>query len=223
MIKILLVAPRLNYIYGKHYVFPIGLAYVSSSLKQAGYTVKCLNLNNSRESALHDLALAMSDFDPDIVGCGGLSVHFSAIKEIFDTAKLMRPSVFLLSGGGIISSEPELMLNGLGADVGVIGEAEETVVRLMEALMLGTSLYEVRGIVFRSQDGVPVRTPEAPHIKKLDDIPWPDYEGFGFEEFLAAQRTTDDYFYHTDKAPRSLDIVSSRSCPYDCSFCFHPL
>lgn len=221
--KILLVAPRFIQQYGQHYVFPIGLAYISSALKAAGHQVECLNLNNCQDSHVDALVRRVTEFAPDVIGCGGLSVHFRQIREIFETARLVRPETFLIAGGGIISSEPELMLASLGADAGVIGEGEVTVVNLMTALSKGQALSTVDGIVHRAAGGAPVRTREAKRITNLDDLPIPDYEGFGFEEFLSAQRTTDDYFYHTTAEPRSLDIISSRSCPYDCSFCFHPL
>lgn len=221
--KILLVAPRFIQRYGQHYVFPVGLAYISSALKRAGHSVECLNLNNCRDSHLDALVRRLEQFDPDVVGCGGLSVHFRQIREVFEAARLVKPDTFLMAGGGIISSEPELMLNGLGIDAGVIGEGEVTVVNLMAALAQGQPLHQVAGIVYRSAGGVAMRTPDAKRIQDLDELPWPDYEGFGFEDFLSVQRTTDDYFYHTAEEPRSLDIISSRSCPYDCSFCFHPL
>lgn len=221
--KILLVVPRFVGSYGEHYVFPIGMAYVSSALKRAGHSVECLNLNNVKESYLASLVDCLQTIRPDVVGCGGLSVHFLKIKEVFETARLIIPDAFLVAGGGIISSEPELMLTGLEVDAGVIGEGEITVVNLISALVASQPLNTVNGIVYRDNDNRVCITPEAEPILNLDELAWPDYEGFGFEEFLSFQRTTDDYFYHTTEAPRSLDIISSRSCPFDCSFCFHPL
>jgi radical SAM superfamily enzyme YgiQ (UPF0313 family) len=224
--KILLIVPKIS-TKGNH-IFPIGLPYISSSLKKAGYDVHCLNLNNFRGSAESVVAKTVAYIRPNVVGTGGLSVHYNLVKEVVSATRLVLPVAKVIVGGGIISSEPELMLKALDADFGIIGEGEKTVVELIQAIKYGLNLSEVKGIVYKyDSDGVIkiIKTPDRPPIKYLDELPWPDYEGFGIMEHLNYQRITDFAVPISSPTikPRMIEMISSRSCPYDCSFCFHPL
>jgi uncharacterized radical SAM superfamily protein len=61
-----------------------------------------------------------------------------------------------------------------------------------------------------------IQTAPRKEIDNLDDLPFPDYEGFGFEKTM-------------NVVPSQLGIneknvstfVASRSCPFQCTFCFH--
>jgi radical SAM superfamily enzyme YgiQ (UPF0313 family)/glycosyltransferase involved in cell wall biosynthesis len=223
--RILLIAPKfVNY--GKHYDFPIGLAYVSASLKKAGFEVFCLNLNHCKDSTENEVARTLKFIQPDILGTGGLSVHYQIIKQIVDIAKNIIPDLKIMLGGGIISSEPILMLKALNGDFGVIGEGEDTVVKLMQTIDKNQNLSNVNGISFKTVKKGKVeilRTQEAHPIVDINDIPWPDFEGFDIKFYLDSQRVTDFYFNTGNNHPRVFEMIASRSCPYDCSFCFHPL
>jgi radical SAM superfamily enzyme YgiQ (UPF0313 family) len=48
---------------------------------------------------------------------------------------------------------------------------------------------------------------EVEDVTNLDDIPWPDYEGFGIEE------------YHKRHKTRYMGILTARGCPFKCTFC----
>jgi len=48
-VKILVVAPQFNNGPYDFYQFPLGLGYISSTLKKAGHTVVCLNFNHTDE------------------------------------------------------------------------------------------------------------------------------------------------------------------------------
>lgn len=223
--RILLIVPKfVNY--GRHYDFPIGLAYVSASLKKAGFEVFCFNLNHCKDSTENEVARTLKFIRPDILGTGGLSVHYQIIKQIVDIARNIIPDLKIMLGGGIISSEPILMLKALNGDYGVIGEGEDTAVKLMQAIDKNQDLSNVNGISFKTIKKGKVeilRTHEAHPIVDINDIPWPDFEGFDIKFYLDSQRVTDFYFNTGNNHPRVFEMIASRSCPYDCSFCFHPL
>ena len=223
--RILLVVPKFVS-YGRHYDFPLGLAYVSASLKKAGFDVFCLNLNHYRDSSESMVARIVKLLRPNILGTGGLSVHYRIIKQIIDSAGSIIPNLKVMVGGGLISSEPILMLKALNADFGVIGEGENTVVNLIKAIDKNQNLSTVNGIVYKTiiqGKAEIIRTPEALLIKDINNLPWPDYEGLGINFYLDSQRVTDFYFNTGNRYPRVFEMIASRSCPYDCSFCFHPL
>ena len=65
---------------------------------------------------------------------GGLSVHYRKIKPIFEQARKINPRVINVVGGGIFSSEPQVMMQSLEVDIGIVGEGEETIVELFHVL-----------------------------------------------------------------------------------------
>jgi anaerobic magnesium-protoporphyrin IX monomethyl ester cyclase len=198
--KTVIVAPLYKTL-GEFYELPLGLGYVSSYLKSKNLDVQFVNLNEN-----HNLKDALKK--ADVLCTGGLSVHYHKVKEILDTARSINPGIKTIVGGGLVGSSPELMLDMLKFDVGVCGEGEEATYNIISTWMLGE---DVRGIV------------KAKPIEDLDALPYPDYEGLGITGYLDRQLTGDEhYFFPLDK-PRCLPILSSRSCPHSCSFCFHPM
>ena len=131
--KILIVVPRtllsddINYAY----MFPLGLAYLSSVLKQAGHSVEGFNLNHyagSVESLLRDKIDAENKYD--FVCIGGISTIYQQINMIVDAVHNIPFKQKLIMGGGIISSEPEMMFALFKPDYLVIGEGETTICEL---------------------------------------------------------------------------------------------
>lgn len=221
--RTLVVAPRFVARTGDYYEFPLGLCYVSACLKRDGFAVECLNLNHTDEPPDTAVRRAVRDLDIDVVMSGGLSAHYWAVRQVFDAARQARPDVLCVAGGGLVSSEPQLMLNALGLTAGVIGEGELTSVDLMTCLTQGGDLSAVPGLVFRDPTGATRRSPERPLLPDLDMAPFPDYEGFGVATYLDLQRPGDNYYVYPFDRPRLLPVISSRSCPYNCTFCYHPL
>lgn len=219
--KFLLVAPK-QVGKGRSYGFPLGIAYISSSLKQAGYEVQCINMNHTDEPAEAVIGRAVAAFDPDVCGSGSTSLYHQQVKDIFDAARKAKPSIVNVAGGGLVSSAPAIALKLVNADIGVIGEGEHTIVDVAEALRSGSDLATVQGIVFDDGNGTYAQTEKRTANKDLDSLPWPDYEGFAVEKLFDAQRPSDEPFFHITDDPRCISMISSRSCPFACTFCFHP-
>lgn len=199
------------------YFFPIGLAMVSSALKASGRNVQVLNLNY-KENHLGLLRDAIAKNNIDVVLSGGLSFQYDILKEIFDTAKMTKPEIITIAGGGIISAEPDVAMQALEtADYGVIGEGEITVNELAYALENDNDIAGLQGIVNNSGN-----TPPATEISNLDMLPFPDYESFEFDVLISKEVFSIDDSQMTQEDNRTI-ISLSRSCPYNCTFCFHPL
>lgn len=204
--KILAVAPRSE-------APPIGLAYVVAAMKHAGHEVDCLNLT------LGD-TLEIPREEYSVVATGGLACHYRELQCIAREAK--KAGAVLVMGGGIITSEPELMIRALEVDYGVIGEGEDTILDLLACIEQGTDPGSVASIGF-VKDGAFQLTPSRGPILDLDRLPFPDYESFGLERALELMRPSDFWQRDIFDYPRVYTVVSSRSCPYQCTFCYHPL
>lgn len=213
----LFVMPRLVQSVGDGYVFPLGIAYVSASLKKAGFTVFTLNLNHQDGEVSEIIRTLIGEHNIHLVGTGGLSPQYHLVKEVVESVKKVNESIRTVVGGGLISAEPEVAMQALEfADFGVIGEGEVTMVELARCLENGGDLSKVDGIIFKQGTGF--RTTDArADISDLGAIPWPDYDGFELDKYL---ETPPAQFAGVTKN-RMVCLLGSRSCPYQCTFCFH--
>ena len=113
---------------------------------------------------------------------------------------LRRKGVRVVCGGpGAALAPVRHALIRLGAaDVVVLGEGEERLMPIVEALESGASLEAIAGLCLPDGEGGSRETPEA-RDSRIHDLPPPDFTGF----------PTDDW----------LPVLTSRGCIRDCSFC----
>jgi len=214
--KHLLVVPRIVSKIGDWYQFPLGIAYISAVLKQEGFSVYTLNLNNEHGVVEDILNSRIKELSIDVISTGGVTGQYGAIREVLEYAKKIKPEIISIAGGGLVSSAPEDAMDALEyADFGVIGEGELIICELCTALEQGLDTDKIPGIVYY-QDDKYVQTIGKPAPVTLDEIPFPDYHGFGFSELLKTiPNTIGMSEYNT------LPIITGRSCPFRCTFCFH--
>ncbi|PKN18017.1 MAG: hypothetical protein CVU71_10865 [Deltaproteobacteria bacterium HGW-Deltaproteobacteria-6] len=227
--NVLIVVPHMNALFKRtdlenvteypyNYTFPIGPGYISTALKNAGINTFCVDLN-FYDDPMRKLDQMIMDHRVDVVGIGGLSREYWRIKHIFDHIRKHYPHIITILGGGIISAEPELIFTDMKIDFGVLGEGDRTIVELVRALESGGKPAGVNGIIF-NDNGRPLMTPPRDVIASLDEMPLPDYDSFELNKYLDYQKCLDFWFIKEDN-PRALPIVASRSCPHNCTFCYH--
>lgn len=178
---------------------PIGLGYIGAMLEERGHEVKILDLSVEgwKEGELHS---------SDVVGVTSLTPTYPKAMEIAKRIKEKEPEVPLVLGGPhasfIDSSAFEFF------DYAVRGEGEYTFPKLVERLEAGDSPESTRGITYR-EEGRVRHNPDRGFISNLDSLPFPARHLFNLKargymkmegEFLAP-------------------AVSSRGCPFACSFC----
>jgi anaerobic magnesium-protoporphyrin IX monomethyl ester cyclase len=223
--KVLMVIPRYSPHWGEFYQIPLGLGYIVSALREAGHEVAGLNLNHLKGDVSALVRDKVLEFDPDVCACGALSPFLSILQEIFAATKNAKPSVINIAGGGIVSGEPEMSLRVMDIDVGVVGEGEQTTVELLDCLEKSGDLNAVEGITFINEQGETVETVARTQVRDLGEIAWPDLELLEMDTNISNQRPHDSYFFHSEpnSNPRCVDMITSRSCPFSCTFCFHPV
>ena len=221
--KILIIVPRYVEKSFSYYNFPLGLGYIAAIAKRDGHKVVGLNLNETNDSIEIALEKAMAKENPDVIATGSLSGWIDQIKKIFTVCKVIKPELITIVGGGMLSGEPEPVMRTIDADYGVIGEGEETISELLTTIKEDKDKGLVKGLVFwdRKNNNL-IRNAPREAILNLDTIPWPEYDLLEFPAILERQSPTDAYYFSTLKKPRVIDMVTSRSCPFSCTFCFHP-
>lgn len=215
--NVLIVMPKIVERTDEWYMFPLGTAYVSAALKRANIcNVFTCNLNcyDDINEKLRELILGNNI---DIIATGGLTVQYNVIQQVISTAKKIKKDIITLLGGGIVTSSPELIMDIMPEiDYGMIGEGEFTICELVKALIQKTDISQVKGIVYRKDQSV-IRTQNRRVIEDLNQIPFPDYDGFEFESTLRFSPV--NVGIYTDRVAY---ILTSRGCPFNCTFCFHP-
>lgn len=213
----LLVMPRLVQNPGDGYSFPLGLAYISASMKQAGFQVTTLNLNHCDGDVAAILQAEIERNHIDVVATGGLSFQYATVRSVIEAAKRIHRGVITIVGGGIISGDPEPAMEALEyADYGVAGEGEITICELCRVLESGGDPAGVDGIIYR-REGRYMPTRPRKEIEDIDALPWPDYEGFDITRYLELPPPGISGMNRKN----TMFLLTSRSCPFSCSFCFH--
>ena len=222
--KILLVIPRYNLTNSKryNYSFPLGLAYIHSSIKKGGYDLDCINLNHLDGTISDLLNKKLSNTKYDFICTGHMCMGYHIIKEIITTTHSHETSPKVILGGAIMTSEPEFMFNLLKPDYGVLGEGEITIVELLKCIEENGNLKDVNGIIYLDKDEL-IITEKRKLISNLDTLPFPDLETFEFKEKVENSHTNDSFYSNVFDFPRPYPILCSRGCPFQCTFCYHSL
>ncbi|MCG8432274.1 MAG: B12-binding domain-containing radical SAM protein, partial [Candidatus Omnitrophica bacterium] len=116
-------------------------------------------------------------------------------------------------GGPHVSALPEESLRDTGADYAVCGEGESSFVELIGYIMRGDPWEGIPG-VYKAGDHR--RVQRRPFIENLDDLPFPDWEAMDPRRYRHAPHG--GLIKQFPVAP----VVSSRGCPYECTFCASP-
>jgi radical SAM superfamily enzyme YgiQ (UPF0313 family) len=102
---------------------------------------------------------------------------------------------------------------GKGADFVLIGEGEETLLELVDAVQAG-DYSGVRGLAYL-QNGALVKTPARPVMRDLDALPMPAWDLVDMEAYRAIHLKHQGYF--------SLNVSTTRGCPFKCNWCAKPI
>lgn len=219
-LNVLYVIPRYKtYCMANHYVMPLGILYVSSYVKRAGVAnVHTLNLNHVEGEEFDILESYMLSHHIDVMGVGGLSGEYMDISRMAQYAKRINQETCVIVGGGIMTADPETTMSAIPeADYGIIGEGELTMTELLATLAEGGDTGQVDGLIIRDGDKLKI-TRRRKEIINLDTLPFPDYEGFNYGEYLKANPDLSD----EGKKYSQVSVIGGRSCKYNCTFCFHP-
>ena len=226
-----LLAPRSVAYFGT--VLPLGLAYVAAAAREAGHRVAVVDAPGAApdqiipfDTAVGRLALrglrvadiaARVPAGTRVIGIGHMFLHeWPLLNELASVLRLRFPDATLVLGGENATGMWEVVLEQCPAiDVCVLGEGEETFADLLDALEVGRPLSDVPGLAWRSPQGV-ARTPPRARIRDIDALPWPAWDLFPVASYL-------DRGYGSGVARgRSMPLLTSRGCPYRCTFCSSP-
>ena len=199
-----------------------GVAYINASLRNCGADIECFSMTMQSGDPIELMKTKISDSKIDVLLCGGLTFQYELLKNIFEAAKEANNKIITIGGGGGFTSEPILFSEMCGVDFAVIGEGEVTICNLYDALVHDLEFDNIKGLVYKAENNEYLFTGFREPIADLDSLPFPSYEGLPIEEEISRATPLSGFNTFYDDEPRLMQIIYSRSCPFKCSFCFHP-
>ncbi len=210
---------------------PLGLAYVAGALDCAGYEVTVVDAVGEaidqrtpwgRDCLLFGLApdeiVERIPRHTQIIGLSaGFTFEWPICRQLIWQIRERFPGALLVVGGEHATAAPELTLSEAPADVCVLGEGEQTMLELARRSSGGRfDPATIAGIAYRTGGGAVVRTAPRERISDLDSIPWPAWYLLPIEQYLDRRLG-----FGVDRG-RSMPLLASRGCPYQCTFCSSP-
>ena len=210
--KILLIKAACTRNYGQT-VVPMGLLYLSSTLKKAGHTeikIIHLDLDNPTEGSL---ARQIADYKPDITGISAITAEAVSMHRAAALARSVCPGTLIVTGGAHPTGYTEDCLLDPSIDAAVRNEGELTFLELVEAAGRGNSFAGIAGLSYK-KDGNIVHNPPREYIADLDSLPMPDWKMVDLGRYSGY--VPQSPFLHDHKYA---NMVTSRGCPFNCTFC----
>jgi anaerobic magnesium-protoporphyrin IX monomethyl ester cyclase len=176
---------------------PLGIMYLSAILKRRGHLVRGVMLH--RENIFD----VVQEFKPDMVGYSAMDCERAPIIKLNAQLKQKHGELFSIVGGPLTTFSPDIVDDNY-VDAVCIGEGEEALLELVEALERSDDATAIKNIWIKVNGNVH-RNPVRPLIGNLDAIPFPDRNLFaGFKQGAL------------------YNVVTSRGCPHDCTYCYNP-
>jgi anaerobic magnesium-protoporphyrin IX monomethyl ester cyclase len=194
---------------------PIGLSYIMSYLAANGISSDGFDFGDAHESP-EQLVKTYAIADYDLVGISVYNESFSWTMELVNAIKNVDSAAFIVLGGPqATATHSEILESFANVDAVVRREGELPMLALVQALSDATSLAAVPSLTWRRKDSEVVTNPDGPTVDDLDTLPFPSAR---FESTVPYRPL---YFYdaQTGAVEPAIAIVTSRSCPYNCSFC----
>lgn len=214
--RILLVNPKSKLPIDTRISPPLGLAYLAAVAERRGDQVRVYD-GDIEDSPLGE---AIRVFAPELVG---ITANTTQIMAAWRTAELVKSlcDALVVLGGPHPTSLPEESAAKPSVDLVVRGEGEATWLELLGMLDSATTLRmpkaqdPILGTTYRGDDGAIISTPDRAPIpaEKLDEMSFPAWHLFKLDRYTNLQPTVDQV-----DGP-SLPILTSRGCPYRCSYC----
>ena len=217
MKTILLIRPDLpkDYPMGKLPPYlPLGLGFLAGVLKRAGYRIEILD-NYLYCKKPDELIEDVRAIKPDLIGISVTIATTSTATSIISVLK--EENIPIVIGGPQVTVDPTGTLKRVNAEIGVVGEGENTFLELCQILdetgcLKFDNLKEVNGLILKTdKNGEYHLTPKRPFMQHLDTLPFVPLSLFPYQKY---QQTIPEL-----KASPLGWMSTSRGCPWNCSFC----
>lgn len=204
----------------------IGLGYIASMLFKHGYNLTIVDGMGELNRATYndnwtrygltdsEIKHRIIEFNPDIVGIS--CMYTSYYRDALHVARIVKennPGILTVLGGAHASAFPNEIMKDNNVDCVVVGEGEYTLLEIADRYSKKQALDGIKGIYYRKDNKVIKEEPRE-FIKDLDGLPFPAWHLLEYKKVNELNR--DNRFVMRKPVG---NILTSRGCPLDCSFC----
>lgn len=190
-------------------MIPHGLASIAAVLQKDG--IQCRIIDGYAENlAIQDIADRVIAYSPFAVGITMATPVAEIVHLIAKAIKERNSSIKIVLGGAHPSILPDEVMADSNVDFIVRAEGDYSFLRLLRSLEKGPDIHTIEGITFR-EGGKAVHNKTADYIADLDELPPPAYDLLPMHLYTAPPQWS--------IASPSYQLMASRGCPYNCSFC----
>ena len=214
---------------------PLGIAYLAAYAKQLGHDVHVVDAVGEAVKSIRpwphwkkrliqglsfEEVIARIPRDSDVIGVSCMFTHaWPMVRELMLLMKREFPQAKLIAGGEHVTAMYDTVLRQVPVDLCVMGEGEVTLGDVLDAFQKGDADYaKINGVSFIDTQGQIVKTPRRQRVMDPDVLPWPAWE------LLDPMAYVDNEVYMgpVPVAGRSMPMLASRGCPFECTFCSSP-
>ncbi|MDD5454379.1 MAG: radical SAM protein [Candidatus Ratteibacteria bacterium] len=191
----------------------LGLLYIAAFLRKEGLSVSILDaesLGLDTETTIHSIAKQ----NPDILGITATTLSIISAIAVAQKIKTIIPHIRVFMGGPHVTAMPrETMESFQDIDGCVLGDGEISFARIIHNINNGLEIgQDIDGLVWRKGNEILIN-PKKEHLKDLDILPFPAWDLLkGFPEYYRPP-------FHSYKRLPVANIITTRGCPFACSFC----
>ncbi len=177
----------------------LGLAYLAAYVREQHHDLSFEVLDTRVATSKETKKFFKSSFD--LVGITVFSPVYYEVIDIFNRVKKSNGNVPVCLGGPYVTTIKEDIFKKTPAEFAVYGEGEQTFSDLISHLKGSKELKDITGLIYKDKQGNILINPPRPYIKDLNNLPLPAYDIFPMERYPLHR------------------MVTSRGCPYSCSWC----
>lgn len=171
-----------------------GLLYVAAAARDAGNKVTVVIADQD------DVDGYIAKYNPQMLAVSCVTASYPIARDLLKHVKKHHPELITIIGGHHATFMYREVFADTGVDYICRGEGEEVFPRLLSALEQGNTEPEIMGIVFQ-KDGKYYNDSEIVRMEDIENLPK-----------ITRELTAPEFTF-------SPKIVSSRGCPFHCSFC----
>jgi len=188
---------------------PLGLLYVSSTLRAAGHKVNIFDFGMESISQERVAALVNTC---DAVGVSVYTNNYLDTLALTKKIKEIDPTVPLIIGGPhCIFHKANSLHHFTFADIAVETEGEEVIIDIVQSLEGKKLLSNIPGIFYRDNTGIH-HGPRLILTKNLDTLPFPARD-------LVEKYEYGKYPWGYKSKQKFTSLLTSRGCTFRCRFC----
>ena len=188
----------------------LAIEYLSAVLKAHGHDAVAVN-NPGYVSTVETLTDTLATLKPGLIACSVDSLNSAWYNDLAKRVKETPFNLPIIFGGIHVTTAPRSVLECPYVDFVSVGEGEYSLLDLVEALEAGESTDNINGIWFK-RDGQVVDNGVRMLVGDLDELPDPDKDVYLGNYYAPEQHPSTRHSYY---------IMTSRGCPYVCSYCHH--